>query len=80
MDIVCSNFEISMPLSLGIPLTVLDDVPVATVDPLTPPPTLPPDPPECVARYAQYLKDKYERMSTLPEGDWPPPLGSSIHD
>ena len=59
----------------GIPLTVLDNVPVATVDPLTPPPTLPPDPPECVARYAQYLKDKYERMSTLPEGDWPPSLG-----
>ena len=28
MDIVCSNFEISMPSSPGIPLTVLDDVPV----------------------------------------------------
>ena len=59
----------------GIPLTVLDGVPVATVDPSTPAPTLPPDPPECVARYAQYLKNKYKRMSTLPDGDWPPSLG-----
>ena len=58
----------------GIPLTVLSDSPVATVDPL-PPPTLPPDPPECVAQYAQYLKDKYKRMSVLPDGDWPPSLG-----
>ena len=40
-----------------------------------PAPTLPLDPPECVARYAQYLKDKYKRMSTLPDGDWPPSLG-----
>ena len=58
----------------GIPLTVLGDSPVATVD-LLPPPTLPPDPPECVAQYAQYLKDKYKRMSILPDGDWPPSLG-----
>ena len=55
-------------------MTVLDDVPVATVYPL-PAPTLPPDPPECVTRYAQYLKDKYKRMSTLPDDDWPPSLG-----
>ena len=41
----------------------------------SPPPTLPPDPPECVAQYAQYLKDKYKRMSILPDGDWPPSLG-----
>ena len=27
-----------------------------------------------VAKYAQYLKDKYERMPTLPDGDWPPSL------
>ena len=59
----------------GIPLTVLDDVPVATVNPSPPPPTLPPDPPECVVRYAQYLKAKYKSMSTLPDGDWPPSLG-----
>ena len=59
----------------GISLTVLDDVPVTTVDPLPPPSTLPPDPPECVARYAQYLKDKYAGMPTLPDGDWPPSLG-----
>ena len=59
----------------GILLTVLDDVPVATVNPSPPPPTLPPDPPECVVRYAQYLKDKYKSMSTLPDGDWPPSLG-----
>ena len=59
----------------GIPLTVLGDVPVATVDPMQPTPSLPPDPPECVTRYAQYLKDKYDGMSTLPDGDWPPSLG-----
>ena len=37
--------------------------------------TAPPNPPECVKRYAKYLKDKYKRMSTLPDGDWPPSLG-----
>ena len=56
-------------------MTVLGDVPVVTVDPLPPAPTLPPDPPECVAKYSQYLKDKYKRMATLPDGDWPPSLG-----
>ena len=75
VNVVCSNFEISMPLFAGIPLTVLENIPVATADPLPPAPTLPPDPPECVARYAQYLKDKYKRMSTLPDGEWPPSLG-----
>ena len=30
----CLYAEIAMPLLPGIPLTVLDDVPVATVDPL----------------------------------------------
>ena len=45
------------------------------MDTLLPPPILPADPPECVARYAHYLKDKYKRMSTLPDGDWPPSLG-----
>ena len=75
MIVVCSNFEISMPLFPGIPLTVLENVPVAAVEPLPPTPTPPSDPPKCVARYAQYLKDKYKRMSTLPDGDWPPSLG-----
>ena len=42
------------------------------MDPLPTAPTLPPDP---VVRYAQYLKDKYERMPTLPDGDWPSSLG-----
>ena len=51
------------------------DFRLRTVNPLPPTPTLPPDPPECVARYSQYLKDKYKRMPTLPEGDWPPSLG-----
>ena len=45
------------------------------MDPLPPTPPLPPDPPECVAKYAQYLKDSYKRISTLPDGDWPPSLG-----
>ena len=51
------------------------DFRVTTADSLPPTPTLPPDPPECVVRYAQYLKDKYQRMFTLPDGDWPPSLG-----
>ena len=72
MNVAYSNIEIVIS---GIPPTVLDNVPVVTVDPLPPAPTLPPDPSECVARYAQYLKDKYKRMSTLPDGDWPPSLG-----
>ena len=75
MNVACLYVEIAIPLFPGIPLTVLDDVPVATVDPLPSTPTLPPDLPECVARYAQYLKDKYEGMPTLPDGDWPPSLG-----
>ena len=75
VNVVCSNVEVSIPLFPGIPLTVLDGVPVAKVDPLPPTSTLSLYPPECVARYAQYLKDKYKRMSTLPDGDWPPSLG-----
>ena len=70
-----ADIEISMQFYPGIPLTVVDDVPVATVDHLQPTPTLPPGPPECVARYAHYLKDKYRGMPTLPDGDWPPSLG-----
>ena len=45
------------------------------MDLLPPASSVPPDPPECVSRYAQYLKGKYDRMSTLPDGDWPPSLG-----
>ena len=29
--------------------------------------------PECVVRYASFLKDKYKQMSPFPD-DWPPPL------
>ena len=29
--------------------------------------------PECVVRYASFLKDKYKQMPTFPD-DWPPPL------
>ena len=75
MNVARLYAEIAIPLFPGIPLTFLDDVPVATVDPLQSTPTLPPDPPECVARYAQYLKDKYAGMPTLPDGEWPPSLG-----
>ena len=75
MNAAWSYAELGIPLFPGIPLTVLDDVPVATVEPLPIPPTLPLDPPECVAKYAQYLKEKYKRMPTLPEGEWPPSLG-----
>ena len=59
----------------GISLAAIRDFPVTIVDPLPPTLTLPPDPPECVAKFAQYLKDRYKRMSTLPDGDWPPSLG-----
>ena len=75
MNAACSNVEISMPLFPGIPLKILDDLPVTAEEPFVPAPPLPQDPPECVTRYAQYLKDKYKRMSTLPDGDWPPSLG-----
>ena len=34
--------------------------------------------PDCVLRYASYLKDKYERMSVLPDS-WPPPLDEKDH-
>ena len=70
-----SHVEIAIPLFPGIPLTVLDDVPITAGEPLAPTPTAPPDPPECVAKYAQFLKDKYQGMPTLPDGDWPPSLG-----
>ena len=75
MNVAYSNVEMSMSLFSEIPLRVLDDVPVATVDLLPPTSTLPPDSPDCVARYAQYLKYRYKRMSILPDGDWPPSLG-----
>ena len=64
-------------IGLVIPLfliTAIGDVPVTAVEPLRPTATLSPDPPECVARYAQYLKEKYAGMPTLPDGDWPPSL------
>ena len=70
-----SHVEIAIPLFPGIPLTVLDDIPITAGEPLAPTPTAPPDPPECVAKYAQLLKDKYQGMPTLPDGDWPPSLG-----
>ena len=65
-------------IGLVIPLfliTAIGDVPVTAVEPFRPTATLSPDPPECVARYGQYLKDKYAGMPTLPDGDWPPSLG-----
>ena len=45
------------------------------MNPLQPTPSPLPDPPECVATYVHYLKDKYKGMPTLPDGDWPPSLG-----
>ena len=72
MNAACSNSNTIFP---GIPLTVLDDVPVTAEEPLQPSPKLHPDPPECVAKYAQYLNNKYEKMPTLADGDWPPSLG-----
>ena len=34
--------------------------------------------PDCVLRYASYLKDKYKRMPVLPD-TWPPPLVGQDH-
>ena len=34
--------------------------------------------PDCVVRYASYLKDKYKRMPVLPD-TWPPPLVGKDH-
>ena len=34
--------------------------------------------PECVLRYASYLKDRYKRMPVLPD-TWPPPLVGKDH-
>ena len=34
--------------------------------------------PDCVVRYASYLKDKYKRMPVLPDS-WPPPLVGQDH-
>ena len=35
--------------------------------------------PECVMRYAKFLKDKYEEMSVLPDPDWPPAMATKDH-
>ena len=34
--------------------------------------------PDCVMRYASYLKDRYKRMPVLPDS-WPPPLAGQDH-
>ena len=54
--IQCSNgcqFCIITFYYSGIPLTVLDEIPVTAMDYLPPPPTLPQDLPECVTRSAR---------------------------
>ena len=35
--------------------------------------------PECVVRYAQFLKYKYKEMSVLPDPDWPPAMATKDH-
>ena len=37
------------------------------------------NPPECVIRYAEFLKDKYKEMSVLPDPDWPPAMATKDH-
>ena len=37
------------------------------------------NPPECVMRYAKFLKYKYKEMSVLPDPDWPPALSTKDH-
>ena len=37
------------------------------------------NPPECVKRYAQFLKYKYKELSVLPDPDWPPAMATKDH-
>ena len=37
------------------------------------------NPPDCVMRYAKFLKDKYKEMSVLPDPDWPPAMATKDH-
>ena len=37
------------------------------------------NPPECVRRYAEFLRDKYREMSVLPDPDWPPAMATKDH-
>ena len=37
------------------------------------------NPPECVMRYAKFLKYKYKEMSVLPDPDWPPAMATKDH-
>ena len=36
--------------------------------------------PECIERYAKYLKSRYHKMPLLPQGEWPPTLGSQYSE
>ena len=40
----------------------------------------PPKLPECLERYAKYLKSRYRKMPLLPQGEWPPTLGSQYSE
>ena len=40
----------------------------------------PPKIPECIERYARYLKSRYCKMPLLPQGEWPPTLGSQYSE
>ena len=35
---------------------------------------------ECIERYAEFLKSRYRKMPLLPQGEWPPTLGSQYSE
>ena len=37
-------------------------------------------PPVCIERYAEFLKSRYRKMPLLPQGEWPPTLGSQYSE
>ena len=40
----------------------------------------PPELPVCIERYAEFLKSRYHKMPLLPQGEWPPTLGSQYSE
>ena len=59
-------------------LTASDNQPSQIRDP--PSSSQPPKIPECIERYARYLKSRYHKMPLLSQGEWPPTLCSQYSD
>ena len=37
-------------------------------------------PSKCIEKYAEFLKSRYRKMPLLPQGEWPPTLGSQYSE